>query len=88
MSITAFGDSDACYGAVKPRHIMQVVRLSAGTSDRSIGKGKALRLLDIGTLVEILEGPVHVVDDHRVRVRAKVIDDDVEYWIMATIPMR
>uniref|UniRef100_A0A7S2B3I9 EF-hand domain-containing protein n=1 Tax=Alexandrium andersonii TaxID=327968 RepID=A0A7S2B3I9_9DINO len=63
------------------RVFMKVIKDTVITSGISIKESKTLRRLDLGEVVEILEGPVKEDTVEVLRVKAKVMKDDVEGWI-------
>merc|ERR1719287_111517 len=63
------------------RVYMKVTKETAITSEISIKDSKSIRRLEIGEVVEILEGPVKEDSVDVMRVRAKTVTDDIDGWI-------
>lgn len=63
------------------RVYMKVAKDSVATSVLSIKESNTLRRLDIGELIEVIEGPLTEPLTEVSRVRAKLMKDDVEGWI-------
>jgi len=60
---------------------MKVVHESVITEGVSISDSKTLRRLDVGEVVEVLEGPTKPDDVEVMRVKAKTLKDEVVGWI-------
>uniref|UniRef100_A0A7S1PID9 EF-hand domain-containing protein n=1 Tax=Alexandrium catenella TaxID=2925 RepID=A0A7S1PID9_ALECA len=63
------------------RVFMKVSKDTVITTGISIKESKTLRRLDLGEVVEILEGPTKEDTVDVLRVKAKVMKDDIEGWI-------
>lgn len=63
------------------RVFMKLVKDTVITSGISIKESKTLRRLEVGEVVEILEGPVKEDKVEVMRVHAKVMKDNIEGWI-------
>merc|ERR1712232_41108 len=63
------------------RHFMKVAADTVMTSDLSIKESKTLRRLDLGEVVEILDGPMIEGSVKVMRVHAKAMTDDLEGFI-------
>jgi len=63
------------------RAFMKVAKDTVITAGISIKESKTLRRLDIGELVEIIEGPLKEDTVGVVRVHARVVKDDIDGWI-------
>lgn len=66
------------------RVYMKVVKDSVVTSTLSIKESTSIRRLELGEVVEVLEGPMKEPVADVMRVRAKVMKDAVEGWITVT----
>lgn len=63
------------------RVFMKVAKDTVITSGISIKDSKTLRRLDVGEIVEIVEGPIKEDKVDVMRVHAKVLKDDLDGWI-------
>mmetsp|Transcript_156952 Transcript_156952/g.285652 ORF Transcript_156952/g.285652 Transcript_156952/m.285652 type:complete len:771 (-) Transcript_156952:163-2475(-) len=63
------------------REYMKVSKDAVVTSEMLLKDAKTLRRLEIGEVVEILEGPIHEEATDCMRVRTKVMKDGLEGWI-------
>jgi len=63
------------------RVFMKIAKETVITSDISIKESKTLRRLELGEVVEVLNGPVREETVDVMRVRAKCMKDDVEGYI-------
>jgi len=63
------------------RVFMKVAKDTVITSGISIKESKTLRRLEVGEIVEILEGPIKEDKVDVMRVHAKVMKDELEGWI-------
>merc|ERR1719245_2110577 len=61
-----------------------VVKDTVITSAETIGESRTLRRLDVGEVVEILEGPVKDEVVEVDRIKARVMKDDIKGWITMT----
>mmetsp|Transcript_26422 Transcript_26422/g.78751 ORF Transcript_26422/g.78751 Transcript_26422/m.78751 type:complete len:721 (-) Transcript_26422:213-2375(-) len=63
------------------RVYMKVTKETAITSEISIKDSKSIRRLEIGEVVEILEGPTKEDSVEVMRVRARTVTDNIDGWI-------
>mmetsp|Transcript_51412 Transcript_51412/g.161598 ORF Transcript_51412/g.161598 Transcript_51412/m.161598 type:complete len:1046 (+) Transcript_51412:165-3302(+) len=63
------------------RVFMKVSKDTVITTSMSIKDGRTLRRLELGEVVEVLEGPTKEETVDVLRVKAKVMKDDIEGWI-------
>mmetsp|Transcript_26421 Transcript_26421/g.78745 ORF Transcript_26421/g.78745 Transcript_26421/m.78745 type:complete len:718 (-) Transcript_26421:151-2304(-) len=63
------------------RVYMKVTKETAITSEISIKDSKSIRRLEIGEVVEILEGPTKEDSVDVMRVRARTVTDNIDGWI-------
>jgi len=63
------------------RKFMKVTKVTVITNGPSIKYSQTIRRLEVGEVIEILEGPVCDTDVDVMRVRAKVMRDDIEGWV-------
>jgi len=63
------------------RKHMKVVSSTIMSTDCAIKDSKSVRRLDVGELLEVIEGPYKDVVMKVTRVKAKALKDDVEGWV-------
>jgi len=63
------------------RYYMRVCKDTVATTVIDITKAKIMRRLDIGEIVEVIEGPVQEETACLQRVFCKVVKDDLEGWV-------
>jgi len=63
------------------RHFMKVSKETVMTSEMVIKESKTLRRLEVGEVVEVLQGPVEETTVKLQRVNAKALQDGLQGWI-------
>lgn len=63
------------------RLFMKVARDTVITGDLRIKESKTMRRLEVGEVVEVIEGPIKEESVNVLRVRAKVMKDGLQGWI-------